>query len=212
MSLCKLIVVSFVCAAYGCASLRAQDASVPKELPVLETRTSWIGNSFSGADSWVQNYADEIEVAADGSVYTASTWDEAGRCTGVYKDGRVNQALFKQFDGKGGHKAWGWGTASNAVAIDDDTLYLVNTEGELLRFDRVGAKYRDTTKLFEITNKDGERKGGAVGLTYANGLLLIVRDNGEITCAATTTWRQCAPFWSRARKMWLSHPTSRCGF
>ena len=51
--------------------------------------TSWIGNSFSGGSKWVQNHIDGMYVAADGTVYTNSEWDEGGREAGIYKDGDV---------------------------------------------------------------------------------------------------------------------------
>jgi regulation of enolase protein 1 (concanavalin A-like superfamily) len=57
---------------------------------------SWVGNSFGRGDGkWVQNYINEITVAADGTVYTKSHWDEGGRRNGVYKDGDVigNQSV-----------------------------------------------------------------------------------------------------------------------
>jgi hypothetical protein len=103
--------------------------------PELPCQTSWIGNSFGGADNkWVQDQVDEIEVTPAGTVVTASAWDEAERCTGLYKNGNVNPNLLKQYDGKGETKAWGWGTASSALALGEQFIYLVNTAGELLRF------------------------------------------------------------------------------
>src|SRR5579875_3414830 len=95
-------------------------------------RTSWVGNTFGGDGGengfgyWVQNSADEIEVAPDGTVIAGSEWDEAGRCVGLYKDGRVNRVLLKEHDGKGRETAWGWGTANNAVAVDGEHLYVAN--------------------------------------------------------------------------------------
>ena len=137
----------------------------------LVHETSWIGNSFGGADNkWVQNYVDEIEVGSDGTVYTASEWDEAGRCSGIYKDGDVNSELLKQYDGKGGHKAWGWGTAGQSVAIDTTYIYLVNTEGELLRFRRDNQKYVDQIVV-----------GKALGMTafIVFFVRLLARKNAE---------------------------------
>jgi len=65
-------------------------------------RSSWIGNTFGGknssfgspeptdpSDRWVQNYIDCMTVTGDGTCYTTSGWDEAGRTKGVYKDGTV---------------------------------------------------------------------------------------------------------------------------
>ena len=161
-----------------------EDAPLQTNLP---HETSWLGNTFGGADEkWVQNYVDEIEVSPDGTVYTASEWDEGGRCAGIYKDGEVMPATLKQFDGKGGHKAWGWGTAGHGVAIDDTRIYLINTAGELLRFNRADHKFIDSTPVLEITKVGDKEVGKAVGLTCAGGMLYIIRDNGEIKVLAVS--------------------------
>lgn len=52
-------------------------------------KTSWLGNSFSGGKKWVQIQITAMHVAADGTVYTNSEWDEAGREAGIYKNGDV---------------------------------------------------------------------------------------------------------------------------
>jgi len=156
-----------------------EDAPLQTSLP---QQTSWLGNTFGNGDGkWVQNYVNEIEVSPDGTVYTASEWDEAGRCTGIYKNGDIVPGMLKQFNGAGGHKAWGWGTANQAVAIDAERIYLINTEGELLRFKRAGHEYIDTTPVVEISKVGDKTVGKSVGLTCADGLLFILRDNGEIT-------------------------------
>jgi hypothetical protein len=60
------------------------------EPPLLNYTTSWIGNSFGGADDkWVQNDIQDIWVADDGTVYAVSPWDEAGREVGQYRNGDV---------------------------------------------------------------------------------------------------------------------------
>lgn len=64
--------------------------------------SSWLGNTFGGknssfgfpepaevTDDWVQDYIDCMTVTADGTCYTTSEWDEAGRDHGIYKDGDV---------------------------------------------------------------------------------------------------------------------------
>ncbi len=132
--------------------------------------TSWLGNTFSGADNkWVQDYIDEMEVSPDGAVYTAAAWDEAGRCCGVYKDGDVNSKLIQQYNGQGGHTAWGWGTAGESVAIDDQKIYLINTSGELVTFDRANLSYLSTHQI-----------GEAVGATVKGSELYVVRQDGTI--------------------------------
>jgi sugar lactone lactonase YvrE len=61
----------------------------PSALPAISYKTSWIGNTFGGGSKWVQNFVDGMYVAADGTVYTNSVWDEAGREAGIYKNGDV---------------------------------------------------------------------------------------------------------------------------
>lgn len=64
--------------------------------------SSWIGNTYGGKnsstgsfnpndpdDKWIQNYIDCMLVEADGTCYTTSVWDEAGRKFGIYKNGDV---------------------------------------------------------------------------------------------------------------------------
>ena len=102
-------------------------------------QTTWVGNTFEGAGPnakgrWVQNMIASAAVTPDGTVIAASVWDEAGRCIGLYREGQPNEELLQQYNGRGGHQAWGWGTAGEAVAATGEHIFLVNTQGELLRF------------------------------------------------------------------------------
>ncbi len=45
----------------------------------ISYKTSWIGNTFGGGSKWVQIQISAMYVASDGTVYTNSVWDEAGR-------------------------------------------------------------------------------------------------------------------------------------
>ena len=65
-------------------------------------RTSWIGNTFGGGSKWVQLQISSIYVASDGTVYTNSEWDEAGREAGIYKNGDVI-GMAKDVHGWGRH-------------------------------------------------------------------------------------------------------------
>ena len=59
--------------------------------------TSWIGNTFGHGDihppvqagKWVQDDMVAAAVSPEGHVFSVSIWDEAGRNTGIYKDGDV---------------------------------------------------------------------------------------------------------------------------
>jgi hypothetical protein len=102
--------------------------------------TSWVGNSFpgdggpNGLGFWVQNGADEIEVTPDGTVLAGTDWDEAGRCVGLYKDGKVNRVLLKQDRPGVKETAWGWNTANGAIAVEGVNIHVANKGKRLLRF------------------------------------------------------------------------------
>jgi hypothetical protein len=148
--------------------------TVVKPLPGTYT-TSWIGNSFGGEGGpngygyWVQNAADEIEVTPDGTVIAGLSWDEAGRCVGLYREGKVNRELLKA-EGNGlPDSAWGWGTGNNAVGVWKDTIYVATTGKKLLRFrwtpgNIESAKFLDATDITEE----------AVGLTVRGAQMAVV--------------------------------------
>ncbi len=106
----------------------------PEQIPELDFRASWVGNSFAGHGKWVQNNFQSLHVTPEGVAIAVTYWDEAGRCIGLHYQGEVNEELLQQYDGEGGHEAWGWGTASVGVTAGDEYIYVVNTEGTLLRF------------------------------------------------------------------------------
>jgi DNA-binding beta-propeller fold protein YncE len=85
---------------------------------------SWLGNSFPGASSWVQQDVRAMAVTPDGTVYTNVEWDEAGREVGLYRDGKVV--------GRAEH-THGWGYhGGRAIALDDQHVYIaqgVDNEG-----------------------------------------------------------------------------------
>lgn len=139
-------------------------------------RTSWLGNSYPGDGGpngfgyWVQNGADEIEVTPDGTVIAAVDWDEAGRCAGLYKDGRVNRVLLKK-EGRP-ETAWGWSTGSNAIAADGANIFIANTGRRLLRFTWTPGEL-DSAKFAE----EFEMPEKAVGLSARAGTLAVAYPN-----------------------------------
>jgi len=84
----NIVHVSLICGLASGAAAAADPAAVPP--PPGTYRTSWLGNSFSGASNrWVQNFFINAQVQPDGTVNTWSHWDEGGHRFGVYKDGDV---------------------------------------------------------------------------------------------------------------------------
>jgi hypothetical protein len=157
---------------YG-LQLKAQIPQIPN------VTTGYIGNTFNGAnEKWIPNYATELDVASDGTIITATEWDEAGRCVGVFKDGQAI-AHPKQFNGRGGHNCWGWGTATRATAIDNTYLYVNNCGGEILRFSRANNySYVDSTKV-----------GVAEGMTVSKNFLYMIKPSGLVQKRSVSSLR-----------------------
>ncbi|MEG4321331.1 MULTISPECIES: hypothetical protein [unclassified Microcoleus] len=89
----------------------------------ISYKTSWIGNTFGGGSKWVQIQISAMYVASDGTVYTNSVWDEAGREAGIYQDG---DAIAKASN------LHGWGrTGGEAVTANSKYLYIAMTQGEI---------------------------------------------------------------------------------
>jgi sugar lactone lactonase YvrE len=180
--------VSVVAVLVGLSLLWATKHQTGQE-NVLTYTTHWVGNTFEGAGPngygrWVQDYVDEIEVTPDGAVITASAWDEAGRCTGIYKDGDVNKDLLKQYNGQGGHKAWGWGTASEAVAVEGNFIFIANTVNELLRF-RWNPNNIHEYAYIDQTSLGGDEKDNAIAMAARDGVLVLIRKSGEVQVRKT---------------------------
>ena len=104
LSLIVGVIISIVIATY----LAASGASA------ITYKTSWIGNTFGGGNKWVQIQVSGMYVAPDGTVYTNSPWDEAGREVGIYKDGDV---IGKADD------LHGWGRLGG-IAVTADRKYI----------------------------------------------------------------------------------------
>lgn len=87
----------------------------------LSYTTTWIGNSFGGGRKWVQNFVEDLHVEPNGTLYTASVWDEAGREFGIYRNGDVLGEC------KDTH---GWGTLGGfAVASNSKYLFIAHLQG-----------------------------------------------------------------------------------
>jgi hypothetical protein len=82
----------------------------------LSYTMSWLGNTFSGKDVWVQNMVSDSCVLPDGTLAAIHVWDEAGREGGLYKDGKVVGKL------EGLHKSE-YGHGGVAIATDGKYLY-----------------------------------------------------------------------------------------
>jgi hypothetical protein len=116
---------------------------LPKKLhaPGGQVRTSWVGNSFGGNGGpngfgyWVRNASARSTVTPDGTMIVGIDWDEAGRCVGLYKDGRTNRVLLKAEGGILPDSAWGWGTGNDgSIAAVGSAIYVGTKGKKLLHF------------------------------------------------------------------------------
>ncbi len=83
----------------------------------LHYGVSWIGNSFGGKTTWVQQDVEGLWVEPDGTVFTNVRWDEAGGNVQQYHDG--------QLVAMAGH-THGWGyEGGDAVAANSKYLFIV---------------------------------------------------------------------------------------
>jgi len=139
-------------------------------------RTSWIGNSFGGGDKWVQIQISGMYVAPDGTIYTNSLWDEAGREVGIYRNGDV---VGKADD------LHGWGRNGGvAITADKKYIYVAMKQSEIDEkkdgFPPKGTnwycvrRYYLNGKTAPFTNGKGWDKS-----------MLIVSNDSEVTGLAT---------------------------
>lgn len=146
-------------------------------LPTIPYTTSWIGNTFGGGSKWVQIQISTIYVARDGTVYTTSVWDEAGREAGIYKDGDVI--------GKAG-ALHGWGrTGGQAVTANKKYLYVAMAQGAIDR--TVLQNYPPSGTTWYCVRRyhlSGEPAPFAGGRGY-DGSMLIVSTSNPVTGLAT---------------------------
>lgn len=118
-----LTVAGLAAAALLCAGVGTPKPSDVRPSPPgpLAYRTTWIGNTFGGGPKWVQNAIEGLAVGPDGTVVCASTWDEAGREYGVYRDGDVVGMC---------DDTHGWGElGGSAVAVGKRYLFIAMVHG-----------------------------------------------------------------------------------
>ncbi|WYL97093.1 MAG: hypothetical protein HEQ35_27840 [Gloeotrichia echinulata IR180] len=135
-------------------------------------KTSWIGNSFGGGKQWVQNNIEAMYVTPNGTVYTNSIWDEAGREAGIYKDGKPIGML---------DDTHGWSrTGGKAVTVHNNYIYIAITQGPIGKTDQdyplEGTNWY-CVRRYELSGKPAPFKGGR-GWDKS---MLITSTQGEVT-------------------------------
>jgi len=178
-------------------ALRAQQPASPR----LPCTVSWLGNSFPGAQKWVQQDIRGLFVTPDGAVYTNVYWDEAGAEVTMYRGGEV-LAVARHTHGWGYH-------GGKAVAVNSKYVYFaqhVENEGGELNdlstwppkgsdWDGVGRRLRaDLTQTAPFAGS----KGGK-GDTLAGGFLMV----NEVP---NKTPAGIAGLWATDERLYVSNP------
>jgi hypothetical protein len=142
-------------------------------LPNISYKTSWIGNTFGGGSKWVQNQISAMYVGNDGTVYTNSVWDEAGREAGIYKDGdAIGQASHLHGWERGG---------GEAVTANSKYLYIAMGQGALDWMNHQDYPPSQTEwYCVRRYNLSGEPAPFAGGRGY-DGSMLIVSKSSPVT-------------------------------
>ncbi|MBW4645965.1 MAG: hypothetical protein KME23_23740 [Goleter apudmare HA4340-LM2] len=144
--------------------------------PTKSYTTSWIGNTFGGGKKWVQNHVEAMYVAADGTVYTNSVWDEASREAGIYRNGQPIGML---------EDLHGWNRGGGqAVTANNKYIYIAMSQGAVGKEDQNfppdGTRWY-CIRRYHMSGKTARFPGGK-GWDKS---MLITSTKGEITGLAT---------------------------
>ncbi|BAY13270.1 hypothetical protein [Calothrix sp. NIES-2098] len=144
--------------------------------PTSAYKTSWIGNTFGGGKEWVQNHIEAMYVAANGTVYTNSIWDEAGREAGIYKDGKIIGMA---------DDTHGWSrTGGKAVTADSKYIYLAIAQGAIGKTEKDYPPEGTNWYCVRRYDLSGKPAPFADGRGWDKSML-IASTKGEITGLAT---------------------------
>ncbi len=147
----------------------------PASEPLKNVVVSWPGNSFPGAEKWVQQDIHALAVAPDGTVYANVEWDEAGRNVGVYKNGDV-VGIARHTHG------WGY-EGGRAIAFNNRYVFIgqkVENEGGGLKDTEtwppkgqswIGVSRRSRADITRAARFLGAK--GGKGDTLAGGFLVV---------------------------------------
>ena len=133
-------------------------------------KSSWVGNTFGCRedDQHVSNGLSAMWVAPDGTCYTSSYWDEAGRPVTSYHDGKVARAL----------PIGTPQTAEGGIAGDGTHLY-VATVDRITELDPASPDFAPRPLPLSINLLDKKAGHSVISGLAANGRELFVADARE---------------------------------
>jgi hypothetical protein len=135
--------------------------------PRMSYQTTWVGNScgYRWFDGHVSNGASAMWVAPDGTVYTSSYWDEAGRPVTSYKNGKVARAL----------PVGTPQTADGGITGDERYIYVAWVD-RILRLDPSKPDFAPQPLTLSINLMDKTTNTSVVAGMASNGKKLYVSD------------------------------------
>ncbi|MBE1583709.1 hypothetical protein ACFPOI_33280 [Nonomuraea angiospora] len=142
----------------------------PARAAAPDVTTSWVGNTFSGATEWVQDFVFNMAVTPDGTIYTVSFWDEAGNYAGVYKDAHMTGNCPR--------------ANGDAVAVNSTNAYLSIGTG-LTAFTLAGAA---TSLTFDVGSPPAAAAAGDTQVIATDRARNRVMVFDAKTGALTRTW------------------------
>jgi hypothetical protein len=138
--------------------------------PNLRYRTSWVGNSFGCRkdDNHVSNNLAAMWVAADGTCYTSSYWDEAGQPVTSYRDGKVARPL----------PVGTPQTAEGGITGDDKHIYVAAVD-RIIELDPAAVDFTPKPLVLSVRLHDKKTNQCVVSGLASNGRELFVADSRD---------------------------------
>lgn len=162
--------------------VRVEAAPPPFTSPALPHVTSWIGNTYPGAEKWVQQDIRAMAVTDDGTVFTDVEWEEGGGNVGEYRAGELIRYA---------RHTHGWGAmGGEAVAVNSKYVFIgmvMENEGGGLKDENTwppkGSKWLGISRrLRSDISKPGPFEGGKGGKgDTLKGSFLVVAEVPEKT-------------------------------
>ena len=192
----------FVASAHEDKTASATFDSIAIGAAAMPYKTSWVGNNFGcrDSDNHVSNTLSALWVAADGTCFTSSYWDEAGQPVTSYKDGKV----------VGGLPIGTPQTTEGGITGDAANVYVAWVD-RIMCVDRANPSAEPRSLMMSVSLHDPVKQHSVVSGLASNGQQLFVadaRDNRirvvDVKPVQPTTWRQLRT----TASPWRLHPSS----
>jgi len=176
---------------------------MPDASKKIAYKSSWLGNTYGYGESkqWVQNDVHGMYVSPNGTLYTNSVYDEAGRDDGVYST-----------DGKPLFSVAASGEPANAVIYDSVNGMLYISKGSSVYF------YKITDKP-EYLIRMSAGSGDVEGLALYKNMLFASTSAGNIVGWDTSTRKKLSVKWKvdgagrmvvdKAGTLWIVQKTTK---